>query len=211
MCRKRKPNNGNNQNKEYDGQLVRYLQNWHLDVLNYYRERLRNDGFLTICQTGDWIFHCEPFSTTIPTNIKIGKYRGLIFYKGQINQNTEIECTKYLQNGHKKQTVTMTRNARHAVQKGTSLRITQLMLIKTIKLSQKCRPKSQMKQMKMNLKKVRRLFYHNRPKTCQKHHILKKPVQRLSFPKIQTTYRYQTKTHLKRTQTDQHINFIKTT
>ncbi|CAC5381902.1 CNBP [Mytilus coruscus] len=86
-----------------DGQLVRYLQNWHLEVLNYHRERLRIDGFLTNCQTGDRIFHCEPFLHTIPRNVKIGKYRGLIFYKGQINQNnTEIECTKCLQKGHKK-------------------------------------------------------------------------------------------------------------
>ncbi|CAG2251140.1 CNBP [Mytilus edulis] len=27
-----------------DGQLIRYLQNWHLEVLNYQRERLRIDG-----------------------------------------------------------------------------------------------------------------------------------------------------------------------
>ncbi|CAC5406343.1 unnamed protein product [Mytilus coruscus] len=150
-----------------DGQLVRYLQNWHLEVLNYHRERLRIDGFLKNCQTGDRIFHCEPFLHTIPRNVKIGKYRGLIFYKGQINQNnTEIECTKCLQKGHKKQTVTMTGNARHVVQMGTSLRTAQLSLMRTVKLTQKCRQKSQMKQVKMNLRKVRRLFYHNRPNIC---------------------------------------------
>ncbi|VDI34216.1 Hypothetical predicted protein [Mytilus galloprovincialis] len=85
-----------------DGQLIRYLQNWHLEVLNYQRERLRIDGFVTNCQTGDRIFYVEPFRTTIPRNVKIGKYRGLIFYKGQTNQNAEIECTKCLQKGHKK-------------------------------------------------------------------------------------------------------------
>ncbi|CAG2243403.1 unnamed protein product [Mytilus edulis] len=86
-----------------DGQLLRYLQNWHLNVLNYHRERLRIDGFMTNCQTGDRIFHCEPFPHTIPRNVKIGKYRGLIFYKGQINENnTDIECSKCLQKGHKK-------------------------------------------------------------------------------------------------------------
>ncbi|CAG2217111.1 unnamed protein product [Mytilus edulis] len=85
-----------------DGQLIRYLQNWHLEVLNYQRERLRIDGFVTNCQTGDRIFYVEPFLTTIPRNVKIGKYRGLIFYKGQTNQNAEIECTKCLQKGHKK-------------------------------------------------------------------------------------------------------------
>lgn len=86
-----------------DGQLLRYLQNWHLNILNYHRERLRIDGFMTNCQTGDRIFHCEPFPHTIPRNVKIGKYRGLIFYKGQINENnTDIECSKCLQKGHKK-------------------------------------------------------------------------------------------------------------
>ncbi|CAG2186049.1 CNBP [Mytilus edulis] len=85
-----------------DGQLIRYLQNWHLEVLNYQRERLRIDGFVTNCQTGDRIFYVEPFDITIPRNVKIGKYRGLIFYKGQTNQNAEIECTKCLQKGHKK-------------------------------------------------------------------------------------------------------------
>ncbi|CAG2223528.1 unnamed protein product [Mytilus edulis] len=56
-----------------DGQLLRYLQNWHLNILNYHRERLRIDGFMTNCQTG------------------------------QINENnTDIECSKCLQKGHKK-------------------------------------------------------------------------------------------------------------
>ncbi|VDI79255.1 Hypothetical predicted protein [Mytilus galloprovincialis] len=86
-----------------DGQLLRYLQNWHLNILNYHRERLRIDGLVTNCQTGDRIFHCEPFPHTIPRNVKLGKYRGLIFYKGQINENnTDIECSKCLQKGHKK-------------------------------------------------------------------------------------------------------------
>ncbi|CAG2252746.1 unnamed protein product [Mytilus edulis] len=43
-----------------DGQLIRYLQNWHLEVLNYQRQRLRIDGFVTNCQTGDRIFYVEP-------------------------------------------------------------------------------------------------------------------------------------------------------
>lgn len=86
-----------------DGQLFRYLQNWKLNILNYHRERLRVDGFLTDCQTGDRIFHCEPFEQTIPRNVKIGKYLALIFYKGQINQDdTKIQCSKCLQKGHKK-------------------------------------------------------------------------------------------------------------
>ncbi|CAG2187206.1 unnamed protein product [Mytilus edulis] len=34
-----------------DGQLLRYLQNWHLNILNYHRERLRIDGLVTNCQT----------------------------------------------------------------------------------------------------------------------------------------------------------------
>ncbi|VDI60500.1 Hypothetical predicted protein [Mytilus galloprovincialis] len=34
-----------------DDQLLRYLQNWHLNVLNYHRKRLRIDGLVKNCQT----------------------------------------------------------------------------------------------------------------------------------------------------------------
>ncbi|VDI00430.1 Hypothetical predicted protein [Mytilus galloprovincialis] len=35
-----------------EDQLLRYLQNWHLNVLNYHRKKLRIDGLVTNCQTG---------------------------------------------------------------------------------------------------------------------------------------------------------------
>ncbi|CAC5389705.1 unnamed protein product [Mytilus coruscus] len=47
----------------------------------------------------------------------------------------------------------MTGNARHVVQMGISLRTAQLSLMRTVNLTQKCRQKSQMKQVKMNLRK----------------------------------------------------------
>lgn len=139
-----------------DGQLFRYLQNWKLNVLNYHRERLRVDGFLTDCQTGDRIFHCEPFEVTIPRKVKIGKYRALIFYKGQINEDlTKIQCSKCLQKGHKKQTVLMTGNAGHVEKLDTFQKTVKQNLIAVIRMYLKSRKKIPMTVMILIMMKYR--------------------------------------------------------
>lgn len=84
-----------------DGQIFRFLETAHAKIQNYHRERLRVDGYLTNCQTGDRIFICDPITELIPRYCKIGKYRALVIYKGQVVQNPHIRCKKCLCPGHK--------------------------------------------------------------------------------------------------------------
>ena len=88
-----------------DGQIHRYLEhNLGLIIYNYHRERLRVDGLLTNCQTGDRIFHCEPPKGNIPRYIIINKYHANLIYKGQKVVNPwkqNITCNKCFEKGHK--------------------------------------------------------------------------------------------------------------
>jgi len=53
-----------------DGQIYRYLEKQLMCVIhNHYRERLRVDGFLTNCHTGDRIFICDNPGKSLPRSV----------------------------------------------------------------------------------------------------------------------------------------------
>ncbi|CAC5364398.1 CNBP [Mytilus coruscus] len=89
-----------------DNQIGRYLETEHnLKIHNFNRERLRINGFLTNCQTGDRLFMISPVpGIQLPRFISIGKYKALLIHKDQIVVNPYAKCNKCLQTGHKQET-----------------------------------------------------------------------------------------------------------
>ena len=85
-----------------DGQIIKALEDHDCEILNFFRERLRIDNYLTNCQSGDRIFVCKPIETPLPRSLVIGKYRATILHYGQPKPWAEkIKCSKCLGNGHK--------------------------------------------------------------------------------------------------------------
>ncbi|VDI41483.1 Hypothetical predicted protein [Mytilus galloprovincialis] len=85
-----------------DGQIERSLEYHGCEVIKMYRERLRVDGLLSNCQTGDRIAMVAPLSKALPRSVLIGKYRATVIHQGQENHNqAEISCNKCLKKGHK--------------------------------------------------------------------------------------------------------------
>ena len=86
-----------------DGQIERCLEFNGCDIFKLYRERLRVDGLVTNCQTGDRIAIVAPLSKPLPRTLLIGKYKALVLHQGQDNHTGqyEISCNKCLQKGHK--------------------------------------------------------------------------------------------------------------
>ena len=68
------------------------------EIIKLYREKLRVDGRLTNCETGDRIAIIKEIETQWPTFMQMGKYRTGIYHKGQVNQ--KLKCSKCLQTGH---------------------------------------------------------------------------------------------------------------
>jgi len=44
-----------------DGQIIKALEDHDCEILNFFRERLRIDNYLTNCQSGDRIIICKPY------------------------------------------------------------------------------------------------------------------------------------------------------
>ncbi|CAG2232178.1 CNBP [Mytilus edulis] len=88
-----------------DNQIGRYIETKHnLIIHNFNRERLRINGFLTNCQTGDRLFIVSPVpGIQLPRFISIGKYKALLIHKDQIVVNHYAKCNKCLQTGHKQE------------------------------------------------------------------------------------------------------------
>ncbi|CAG2226545.1 CNBP [Mytilus edulis] len=84
-----------------DGQIQRALEEKNCIVHKINRERLRVDGRLTNCQTGDRFAICDPIPTPLPKTLQIGKYRAIVLHKGQEDTQKTIKCNKCLQEGHK--------------------------------------------------------------------------------------------------------------
>ena len=81
-----------------DGQIARTITLHGCTVTNMYRERLRYDGRLTNCETGDRILMVTDLTTPLPRTMSIGKYRAVVLYRGQPDDRKE--CSKCLQKGH---------------------------------------------------------------------------------------------------------------
>ncbi|CAG2233758.1 CNBP [Mytilus edulis] len=84
-----------------DGQIQRALEEKNCIVHKINRERLRVDGRLTNCQTGDRFAICDPIPTPLPKTLLIGKYRAIVLHKGQEDTQKAVKCNKCLQEGHK--------------------------------------------------------------------------------------------------------------
>ncbi|CAG2242603.1 unnamed protein product [Mytilus edulis] len=89
-----------------DGQIHRALSLQGCKIQGLFRERLRIDGKVTNCETGDRLVISKTLDKPIPRNLQIGKYMGRIFHSGQPefeNRNNNSEeriCHKCLQPGH---------------------------------------------------------------------------------------------------------------
>ncbi|CAG2211424.1 unnamed protein product [Mytilus edulis] len=89
-----------------DGQIHRALSLQGCKIQGLFRERLRIDGKVTNCETGDRLVISKTLDKPIPRNLPIGKYIGRIFHSGQPefeNRNNNSEeriCHKCLQPGH---------------------------------------------------------------------------------------------------------------
>ena len=88
-----------------DGQIHRTLTLEGCNIEGIFREKLRVDGRLTNCDTGDRLVISKPLPHPLPRSLQIGKYWGRIFHPGQVetdNQNRENNknCHKCLKPGH---------------------------------------------------------------------------------------------------------------
>lgn len=84
-----------------DGQIERTLEYYGCVVYKSYRERLRVDGMLTNCQTGDRIVMCDQVSKPLPRTMLVGKYIATVLHAGQNTDGQKLVCNKCLQTGHK--------------------------------------------------------------------------------------------------------------
>lgn len=86
-----------------DGMITRAFVLKGLDVISNNREKLRIDGKLTNCDTGDRIVTVKSSSLTEPLNrfMYIGKYKVKVIHRNQ-NKNTDSsqKCVKCLGSGH---------------------------------------------------------------------------------------------------------------
>ena len=66
-----------------DGQIHRSLTLEGCEIQGLFRERLRVDGKLTNCETGDRLIISKTLQNPIPRKLQIGKYWTLVFHSGQ--------------------------------------------------------------------------------------------------------------------------------
>lgn len=81
-----------------DGQIKHALTLRQCDVKNVFREKLRVDGRLTNCETGDRIAVVRDMKAPLPKVIEIGRYWVVVVHKGPVNG--KLNCNKCLQTGH---------------------------------------------------------------------------------------------------------------
>ncbi|VDI46178.1 Hypothetical predicted protein [Mytilus galloprovincialis] len=85
-----------------DGQILRAIENeGKCTVHKLNRERLRVDGLLTECQTGDRILFCDQLEKPLPRFIRIGKYRAMVFHKDQMPSTKDNHDNLCKLPGHK--------------------------------------------------------------------------------------------------------------
>ena len=62
--------------------------------------KLRVDGKLTQCLTGDRVVYIDPPSQPLPRLIRFQNFRARVFHHGQPNPEASITCSRCLQTGH---------------------------------------------------------------------------------------------------------------
>ena len=83
-----------------DEQIIRKLEMMGCTIRSCYRERLRMDGLLTDCRTGDILITIDPITPPLPRNMTIGKYKAVVIHKGQIPPGG-LKCNKCLGDDHR--------------------------------------------------------------------------------------------------------------
>ena len=85
-----------------DGQIIKALEEHNCELINFLRERLRIDNYITNCQTCDRIIICNPINTPLSRSFVIGKYKATILHYGQPKSWVDkLKCSKCFGNGHK--------------------------------------------------------------------------------------------------------------
>ena len=92
-----------------DGQIHRALTLQGCNIQAFSRERLRIDGKVTNCETGDRLVISKLLEKSIPRNLQIGKYLARIFHSVQpefqgrpniVSYEGVKKCHKCLKPGH---------------------------------------------------------------------------------------------------------------
>ncbi|MEW8543140.1 MAG: hypothetical protein AB2693_06355, partial [Candidatus Thiodiazotropha sp.] len=65
------------------------------------REKLRVDGKLTNCETGDRIVFVKPLKVPLPKEMRMGLFRATVIHTGQLVRSLNQSCGKCLQEGHR--------------------------------------------------------------------------------------------------------------
>lgn len=87
-----------------DNQITRTLTLRKADVISVSREKLRVNGRLTNCETGDRlvIIKANTLKEPLPSFMMFGMFKARVIHGGQKAGNqTEVNCSKCLQTGHK--------------------------------------------------------------------------------------------------------------
>ena len=91
-----------------DDQITRVFTLKDIDVITVYREKLRIDGKLTNCATGDRIFTVKSLTLKepLPTFMEFGQFKGRVIHHGQtygdkLARNNYVKCSKCLEEGHR--------------------------------------------------------------------------------------------------------------
>ena len=89
-----------------DGIIERTLNLYDCDIEHISREKLRVDGRLTNCETGDRLVISKIITKPLPRFIRMGRYNAKVYHQGQPQEsNTDSQsstrvCHKCLQPGH---------------------------------------------------------------------------------------------------------------
>lgn len=85
-----------------DGLITRVLIVRGVDVLSNFREKLRINGKLTNCQTGDRlvIVKASSLKQPLPRKMQFAQFKAKVIYRGQNNNNNNLKCAKCLEPGH---------------------------------------------------------------------------------------------------------------
>ena len=87
-----------------DDTIVRSLILKGLEIISSFREKLRINGKLTNCETGDRIYFVKPntLKTPLPGFMYFGKFKGKVVHFGQETTVARTPtCNKCLENGHR--------------------------------------------------------------------------------------------------------------
>jgi hypothetical protein len=85
-----------------DGVITRPLILKGIEVIKSMREKLRYNGKLTNCETGDRLLTVKAttLQTPLPRTMMFGKFIGRIIHTGQNNEPRTPKCRKCLEDGH---------------------------------------------------------------------------------------------------------------